>query len=63
MQKFVKRAPPIKPCILLGVTLFLVYDGVGFINVTPQVFGFHICTAFHEHEHHASLCELIAHET
>ena len=31
--------------------------------VTPLVFSFHICTAFHEHEHHASLCELIAHET
>ena len=32
MQNVVKLAPPIKPCILLGVTLFLVYDGVGFIN-------------------------------
>ena len=31
--------------------------------VTPQVFSFHICTVFHEHEHHASLRELIAHET
>ena len=27
MQNFVKLAPPIKPCILLGVTLFQVYDG------------------------------------
>ena len=27
MQNVVKLAPPIKPCILLGVTLFLVYDG------------------------------------
>jgi hypothetical protein len=22
--------------------------------VTPQVFGFHICIAFHKHEHHSS---------
>ena len=27
MQNFVKLAPPIKPCILFGVTLFMVYDG------------------------------------
>jgi hypothetical protein len=27
MQNVVKLAPPEKPCILLGVTLFLVYDG------------------------------------
>jgi len=32
-------------------------------RVTPRVFGFHICTAFHEHEHHASIRELISHET
>ena len=31
--------------------------------VTPLVFSFHICTAFHEHEHHASIRELISHET
>ena len=31
--------------------------------VTPQVFSSHICTAFHKHEHHASIRELIAHET
>ena len=31
--------------------------------ITPQVFGFHICTTFHEHEHHASIRELISHET
>ena len=33
------------------------------VHVTPQVFGFHICTTFHEHEHHASIRELISHET
>ena len=33
------------------------------LAVTPLVFSFHICTAFHEHEHHASLRELISHET
>jgi hypothetical protein len=27
MQNFVKLAPLIKPCIVLGVILFLVYDG------------------------------------
>ena len=27
MQNVVKLAPLIKPCIILGVTLFLVYDG------------------------------------
>ena len=27
MQNFVKLAPLIKPCMILGVTLFLVYDG------------------------------------
>jgi hypothetical protein len=27
MQNVVKLNPPIKPCILLGVILFLVYDG------------------------------------
>ena len=27
MQNVVKLAPLIKPCMILGVTLFLVYDG------------------------------------
>ena len=27
MQNFVKLAPPTNPCMILGVTLFLVYDG------------------------------------
>jgi len=33
------------------------------LDVTPLVFSIHICTAFHEHEHHASIRELISHET
>jgi hypothetical protein len=38
--------------------------GLLFVSpVTPLVFSFHICTAFHEHEHHASIRELISHET
>ena len=43
----------------------LVYVGQGpaYVVVTPQVFGFHICIAFHEHEHHGSIREPISHET
>ena len=36
---------------------------VGIDPVTPQVFGFHICTAFHKNEHHSSIYEFILHET
>jgi hypothetical protein len=35
------------------------------IDVTPQVFGFHNCIAFHKHEHHSShsgLYFLLQHE-
>ena len=32
-------------------------------SVTPQVFGLHICTAFHGHEHHSFIHKLISHET
>ena len=61
----------IESCMILVVCWlnrdpFVVLDGLpGYMGssiVTPQVFGFHICTAFHEHEHHASIREPISHE-
>ena len=43
MQNFVKLAPPVKPCILLGVTLFLVFMGKSsWVHSSTQGLSHHV---------------------